>query len=140
MALDHLQRQHLGFPIMTDKQKQYYFEMAKRGRMFHYKKDNRLVCFITYFLSNGEPTKYINREPWTIIDDEPEGDVLYIDQLLTDKNRDNPYLSYEIWREIKQFVREFYPNIKYIRHNRFKNGFAKPFKEGLYERIPLEVS
>lgn len=114
---------------MNNKQKQYYYEMAKRGRMFHYKKDGRLVCFITYFIGNGNPKKYIDREAWTIIDDEPRGNVFYIDQLLTDKNRDNPYLSLDVWRSVKQFIRREYPNIKYIRWNRWKNEKVNVYRK-----------
>lgn len=118
---------------MTNQQLQYYYEMAKRRRMFHYKHNERLVCFITYFIGNGNPKKYLDRKPWTVIDDEPGGNVLYIDQLLTDKSRDNVYLSLRIWDDIKEFIKHSFPAIKYICWNRFKREWGKPktFREGI---------
>ena len=111
---------------MTNEQLQYYFDMEKMGRMFHYKKDSRLVCIITYFIGNGNPDKYVDRYAWSVIKDDPNGNTLYIDQLLTDKNRDNSYLSLEIWHNLKQFIRNTYPNIKHIRHNRYKKNWQEP--------------
>ena len=118
---------------MTKQQKQYYYEMAKRNRLLMlYDVNGKSGGLITFFIGNGNIHKYIREDMWSIIKDEPKtGNTLYIDHLLTSKNRNNPYVSLCVWRDIKRYIKNTYPLIKRIRWNRFKEKWGKPktFKE-----------
>lgn len=100
---------------MDDKQIQYYFEMAKRGRLIHLTTEFNGNGILTYFIGNGKPEKYWNRNPWSIIDDEPNGDTIYCDQLITAHNKLPTCVAIGIWRDIKRYFKEKYPNINKIR-------------------------
>jgi hypothetical protein len=100
---------------MNDKQIQYYFEMKKRGRLIHLSTDDGRNGILTYFIGNGEPEKYQNRSPWSIIEDEPNGDTIYCDQLITDHNKQNTSIAFSVWKDIRRYFKTKYPNIDKIR-------------------------
>ena len=116
---------------MDKEQKQYYFEMAKKNRLLRLNIDGKVIGLITFFIGNYNIDKYINRDQWSIVDDEPDGNTLYIDQLLTDKSDDNPYYSLFVWQNIKKFIRKNFSNVKTIRWNRWKNNRINIYKEEL---------
>ena len=117
---------------MTNKQKQYYYEMAKRNRLIMLYVNGKSEGLLTFFIGNGNVNKYVRDNPWSIVDDEAAtGDTCYIDHLLTSKNRDNPYASLSVWRDVKRYIKDTYPLVRKFRHNRFKKKWAEPktFKE-----------
>lgn len=119
---------------MTNKQKSYYYGMAKRGRLINLYTNDKNIGLITFFIGNGNVNKYVRENPWSIVDDEPiKGDTCYIDQLLTSKEKINRYASLRVWADIKKYMRDNFKNVKCIRWNRFKHDWGKPktFKEGL---------
>lgn len=116
---------------MDDRQKQYYFEMAKRGRLIHLSTDDGRKGILTYFIGNGNPKKYQQREMWSIIDDEPNGNTIYCDQLLTDHDKLNKYIGISVWRDIKRYFKNKYPNIDNIKWKRFRHNRLSNYKEEL---------
>jgi hypothetical protein len=117
---------------MNDKQIQYYFEMKKRGRLIHLSTVDGRNGMLTYFIGNGKPEKYQNREMWSVIDDEEKtGDTIYCDQLITDHNEENPYVAFSVWKDIKRYFKEKYPNIDKIRWVRFRHDRLTNYKEEL---------
>src|SRR3990167_9732585 len=106
---------------MTDKQKSYYTEMAKRNRLIMLYVNGENAGLITFFIGNGKSEKYIERDNWSVVEDEPSGDTVYIDQLLTSKEEDNVFASLSVWRDVKSYFRDKFPLAKIIRWNRWKN-------------------
>ena len=109
---------------MDDKQIQYYFEMKKRGRLLHLSTEDGRNGILTYFIGNGNPDKYQKREMWSIVNDEPNGDTIYCDQLITDHNKLNAYIGISMWKEIKRYFKSKYHNIdkiRWIKTNRHTN-------------------
>lgn len=126
---------------MTATQKRYYYEMLNRQRMFIYKKDGRTVCLITFYIGDAiDERKFVRYNMWKVMEDNYDGRVLFIDHLLTDKNPDNPALSYRIWRDFKRYIKRNFKNVSVIRWNRWKNDSVKTYEEALDERIPATVS
>ena len=108
----------------------YYKEMLKKERLIPFFHRNRLVCFLTFYITNNE-NKYIEADPWEVLDDESDGKVCYISQLLTDKNSDNPKLAYEIWHRFKIFIKNSFPTVKQICWRRWDklNQVVKTYKK-----------
>lgn len=126
--MDHL----FGADLMTEKQKGYYLEMAKNSRLIPLRINDKVKGIITFFIGSGYPDRYINRDPWEVVNDEPNGDTIYIDQLLTSKDEENPYYSLYVWKDIKNHFRQNYPYVKYIRWNRWRNErVVKNYREEL---------
>ncbi len=118
---------------MDDKQIQYYFEMKKRGRLIHLStEDKENTCLLTYFIGNKiDENKFVRNDMWEVLNDNPSGTICFIDQLLTNKSKNNPNLSYKTWGIFKKFIQENFRNVEIIRWNRFKNGTVKVHKEYL---------
>ena len=109
---------------MDNRQQQYYFEMKKRGRLIHLSTEDGRNGILTYFIGNGNPNKYWDRSPWSVINDEPNGDTIYCDQLITDHNKLNAYIGLSMWHNIKRYFKNRYPNIdkiRWIKTNRHTN-------------------
>jgi hypothetical protein len=116
---------------MDDRQKQYYFNMNKRGRLLHLSTEDGKKGILTYFIGNGNPAKYQKRDMWSIVDDELNGNTIYCDQLLTDHDKLNPYIAFNVWKEIKRYFKEKYPNIDKIRWIRYRHNKLTKYKEDL---------
>ena len=114
---------------MTKQQKQYYYEMAKRNRLFFYKNNIKLKCLITFYLGNKKDIRnFINADPWYVLEDNSKGNNCYISQLLTDKIYENRILSYKVWNKFKDYVRRYYPLIESIYWRRYKNNKLYEFQ------------
>jgi len=85
-------------------------------------KNDRVKGFITYYIGDDDEDKYVRDDPWSIVEDDPKGNTCYIDQLITDKQPGNAKYSYQVFKEFKNHIRKCFPNVKYIRWNRVKNG------------------
>jgi len=118
---------------MTNEQKQYYYEMAKRDRLLMLYVNGKSEGLLTFFIGNGSPEKYIRDDMWSVVNDDPKGNTCYIDHLLTSKDRNNPYASLYVWHNIKNHIKNNYPLVKRIRWNRYKKNWEEPktFKEGV---------
>lgn len=95
--------------------------MLAKARLMPFFKGDRLVCFITFYICNeGEENKYLRDNMWSVEEDNPKGNLCWIDQLWTDKNKDNPKLSYEIWHRFKNYIKQNFPKVKKITWRRYK--------------------
>lgn len=110
----------------------YYKEMLKKERLIPFFKNNKLVCFITFFITNDE-SKYANADAWEVLDDNPDGEICYISQLLTSKAPDNPKLSYEIWHRFKIYIKNNFPSVNEICWRRWNklNQTVKTYKKNI---------
>jgi len=111
----------------------YYTEMLHKGRLIpFFTKDIRLICFISFYLGNeNEESKFIRDNMWDVLEDNPDGDTCFIDQLWTDKVYENKRLSYGIWRRFKFYIQYNFPSVKLIRWNRYnrKTNKVKTYKK-----------
>ena len=98
---------------MDDKLK-YYLEMVSRKRFYPIRKDGKLIGFITYYLCNGNIEKYINKEPYEIVDDSINGDVIYIDHLIGSYGETYAKDSLSIWFGLKEYFKKQFPHIHRI--------------------------
>lgn len=104
--------------------------MLKKERLIPFFAKNRLVCFITFYITNNEKP-YIEADPWKVLEDNKDGSICYISQLYTDKNIDNPKISYEIWRRFKIYIKNSFPLVKYITWRRYdkKSQTVKTYRK-----------
>jgi len=108
--------------------KEYYYKMLENKRAFIYKEDYRLVCLITFYICNNIE-KYIKVDPWKVLEDDPDGNICYIAQLITDKHIDNLKLSYKIKKDFKSYIQDNFKNVEIFKHVRYKNGILKNYRE-----------
>ena len=100
--------------------------MRKTNRLISVKDSNdKLVGLLTFFIGNGDVNKYVRDDSWSIIEDDPQGDTVYIDHLLSLGKV--PKYSIEVWAYIKGYFKDNFSNIKKIRWNRFKNNKVRVF-------------
>lgn len=97
--------------------------MAQRDRLLSlFDDNNKMIAFITYYFGTGDMSKYINRDPWSIIEDEPNGDIMYIDQIISNKKEGNQVYSWQVWRNLIKYTKKIYPKVKEILWRRYKEG------------------
>jgi hypothetical protein len=116
---------------MTDTDKLYYKEMLQRERLIPFFKDDKLICFVTFFITDDE-NKYVNAYAWEALIDNPRGRVCYVAQLLTDKEFKNRKLYIDVWRRFKVYIKTNFPDVRYItwrRWDREKEGLKTYKKE-----------
>lgn len=102
--------------------KTYYTQMLNKERLIPFIINNRLICFITFYICDlKQKNAYLRDNMWSVENDNLEGNCCYIDQLWTDKNSDNPRLSYQIWNKFKTYIKQNFPNVRYYTFNRYKH-------------------
>jgi len=106
---------------MNDKEKQYYHDMEKIGRMIPIRQDEKLIGLITFYIGDDD-NKFIRNNPWTILEDNPQGTTLYIDQFITNKGSRNMRMIFKGWREVKEHLKQQFPNIEKIKWSTIKGG------------------
>ena len=113
----------------------YYKEMLRRNRLLPIFVENKMKCFITYFIGNGNIDKYVKKDSWVAMDDEPKtGDTAYIDQLISDHKTDNHKYSKIVWDTLVNHIKENYPQVRQIRWNRLKNGIVKVYRKEIIHK------
>jgi hypothetical protein len=98
---------------MNEEQKQYYYDMAQRDRLFIFYHNERKVCLITFYITDNV-SKYINRFQWETIDDSKNGYICYIDHLYTDKDFNNKVISHKIWHYFIEHIKKNFPQVEMI--------------------------
>lgn len=107
---------------MNAHEMQYYDEMLKRNRLIRITVNGKMIGMITYFIGSLSDT-YVRDDAWSVIDDNPEdGTVCYIDQLITNKDKNNVTYSRAVWKYLVEKIRWYYPKVRMIRWNRVKEG------------------
>ncbi len=106
-------------------------EMLKRDRAFPVHIKGKLKCYITYFIGNGNVNKYVRDDPWSVIDDEPEGDTCYIDQCVSSKEKENHKYNRFVFGLFIGYIKNKFPQVKFLRWNRVKSGIVNVYKKEL---------
>jgi hypothetical protein len=117
-------------------QVEYYNEMRRRDRAALIIKDGHLVSIVTYFVGDDD-NKYLHgHTPWTVLDDDPEGTTLYIDQWLTMKGKSTAsYVHREFTKGLKELKKTF-KNIKRAKWIRVDAQFRKHgIKKGVKQNV-----
>ena len=119
----------------------YYKEMLKRNRLLPFFYKGKMICFISFFIGNkNEEGKFVRDDPWSVLDDDSNGDMCFIDQLWTNKTSHwiNHKLTYMVWHNFKNFIKENYPQAEYIYFRRWKNNkvniYIKRIRNAIYKR------
>lgn len=107
--------------IELKEHKNYYTEMFDRGRMMCFKYNGKLHGVVTFLIGNiDDEGLFVRENPWSLILDNPNGSMCYIDQLVT--TRDHHKYSFVAWNQLKTYLIENFPNVTHVRWNRFKGG------------------
>jgi hypothetical protein len=105
---------------MTDKQIKYYDEMLKVGRLVPIQIGNRLVAIVTFYIGSIVD-RYVRDDPWSVLKDEADtGTICFVDQLISDKGKENHKYSFIVWRKFKNYIRSEFPKVRVVRWNRVK--------------------
>ena len=91
----------------------YYRTMLKRKRFMPIYSGSLMKGFITFYITNNID-KYVNSDPYVPLPDDSQGKILYIAQLFTDKKSVNPKMSYRVWRDFKNFIKNEFPLVETI--------------------------
>ncbi len=108
----------------------YYTEMLHKDRLIPFFKNNKMICFLSFYITDNLE-KYIQADAWEVLDDNPDGKICYISQLLTSKEPDNPKLYYEIWHRFKIYIQNNFNNVRFICWRRWdrKTQTVKTYKK-----------
>lgn len=118
---------------MNKYQRSYYHKMKQRNRLIPVRDNNILRAIITFFIGNENDTdKFVRDKMWDTVPDDSDGNTVFIDHLVTKKFKDNPYHSIAVWTYLKRYFRDKFPNVRYIRWNRFKNKKVKVYQKEVH--------
>lgn len=98
---------------MIEERKKYYPAMIEKNRLMPIIVDGRWAAFITFYITNNIH-EYDNKDPWGIFEDNPDGSICYINQMMTDMHKDNKNFSFCALSNFKIFIKNKFPNVKYI--------------------------
>jgi hypothetical protein len=110
--------------VIENWQQAYYTEMIRRDRaIMYFSEDNKLLGIVTFFIGDNDARYLTEHEPWTVLQDNPRGHTLYIDQLITvgDRYKD----IRKGFREAINIWKEKFPSIKQIKWARVCANFRK---------------
>lgn len=74
---------------------------------------DRWAALITFYITD-DYHKYDNVDPWGVFEDEPNGEAVYISQMLTDRHKDNARLCFRALGSFISHIKSSFPNVKYI--------------------------
>jgi len=108
--------------------KQFYDEMLVRGRLIPFFHQDKLVCLFTFYITDDE-TPYIQADPWMAQDDNPDGRICYVSQLLTLKEKENFKLAFTVWHRFKVYIKTNFPNVRQISWRRWDGEITRLYKK-----------
>ncbi len=113
---------------MTPVQLQYYKDMKTKERLIPLFDDDKLRGLITFYVGNSqEDRRYIRTNMWSVLNDNPKGDTVFIDQCIMKEGR--KYQPLAIWHFIKKYLKKKFPNVKHIKWNRLKRDRVKRYNK-----------
>lgn len=115
---------------MNSYQQSYYDQMLKKDRLIPIIIEGRILGFITYYIGS-EIDRYVRDDPWSVLEDNPEGSICFIDQCITDKNKDNYKYAHATFRRFIDIINIKHPSVHVLRWNRYKGGESRVY----YRRI-----
>ena len=109
---------------MNTEQKLYYQLMLGKKRALLITKDDHLIAIVTYLIGDDDD-KYLHRRvPWTVIDDDPNGTTVYIDQLIVRDTESYANIHRE-FKRVQQTIKQQFPQVKRVKWIRIGAGFRK---------------
>jgi len=96
---------------MEDWQKQYYRKMLEMDRGYLFIKDKHVAAVLTFLIGSDDDKYLYKRSPWVLIGDEPDGDTVYIDQLLVKEHEAKGCIHKE-FHQFLSYIKEKFPNVK----------------------------
>ena len=116
---------------MNDYQKAYYHKMKERGRLIPIRNNNKMIGLLTFFIGNGDASKYVREDSWSVVEDGVNGNTCYIDHLVGSKGISYAQDSLKIWSYLKHYWKSNFKNVKKIRWNRVKNNRVKVYETNI---------
>lgn len=110
---------------MDDAKVQYYHDMLARDRAVMVIKDGHLAHLVTFFVGDDDEKYLFEHTPWEMIDDDPNGSTLYIDQLLTYKGRSAVRQAHREFAKLIRSLKEKFVNLKTVKWIRVGAQFRK---------------
>ena len=104
---------------------QYYKDMMARGRGILVEQDGKLISALTFFIGDDDERYLTGHVPWVVVDDDPMGTTLYIDQMLTYKGRSMGRKIYQEFTEGLIELKKKFPNITKVKWVRVGAQFRK---------------
>ena len=92
---------------MDDNNKAYYHEMLARDRAQVIIKEGHLVAIVTYLIGDDDDKYLHNRVPWELIEDNPCGSTVYIDQLIVKDKGVYRYIHREFTTVLNKIKQKF---------------------------------
>jgi len=111
--------------MMTEKQQQYYKDMFGRERGVYVVNDGHLVSVVTFFIGDDDERYLTHHVPWTVVDDDPDGSTLYIDQMLTYKGRATHKFIHSEFSNLLVQLKKKFKNIVKVKWVRVGSQFRK---------------
>lgn len=109
--------------------------MLERNRGHIFVKDGHVAAVATFFIGDDDDKFLYNREPWTLIDDDPDGETVYIDQLIVKDHQANGVMHREFAMFLK-WIKEHFPKTKRAKWVRVNAEFRKHgLKEGVKSNV-----
>ena len=117
--------------IQAELNTEYYKEMLKKDRLIPVFIQGEFKGLITFFIGDeSEEDRYIRDDMWSVVEENnPNGEVLYIDQFLSDHDVKNARWGVYFWNKLIIYIKERFPQIKIIRWNRFKNNKVNTYRK-----------
>jgi len=120
---------------MDKYKRDYYQKMIKKDRLVPVYEDKRLLGMITFYIGNGDATKYIRDDMWSIVEDEPKtGKTCYVDHCVTDRNPKNKKHSFIVFKKFIIYIKQVFPQVEEVRWNRFKKGVSYVRRKSIRKR------
>jgi len=111
--------------MMNERQKKYYRDMLERHRGVMAVRDGELIGLVTFFVGDDEEKLLTGHVPWTIVDDDPNGTTLYIDQMLTYKGRETHAFIHSEFSNLLSELKKKFKNIVKVKWIRVGAQFRK---------------
>lgn len=91
----------------------YYRIMIKRKRLMPIYGHKGMKGFLIFYITN-DISKYVNSDPYKSLPDNSQGKICYIAHLITDKKEGNSKVSYGVWRDFKEFIKDRFSSVETI--------------------------
>jgi hypothetical protein len=93
-------------------------------------KEGHLVAVVTYLIGNDDDKFIHNRVPWELIDDDPAGTTVYVDQLIVKDDAPYRYIHRE-FTTVLHNIKQRFPQVEEAKWIRIGAMFRKHgIKEG----------
>ncbi len=107
--------------------------MLEKNRAMPFFVGKRLGGFCTFYICDSTE-KYIQANPWDVMDDNADGNICYVNQLLTDNDDSNVDFFYKGWIAFEDYIKNNFKNVSKITWRRYykHSGKVKTYTRRLY--------